>query len=1145
MSTINPVNKIRVKGVYYDLIRQVENVDSSLISSMSDDSSLMKVYVDANNDNVYVASHSDVIKMAGENKTLTQQRKDDLVNFIEKLGSKGSTFAEVGMVYSGSFKAYPTGYDESTRTCKLYSSSSSLWTTYVFPIKKGVIMMHRSQITGESGYRKYFGFTNIEPTNDNLTELTYESVTRQWADDGNYCDIIVTAPYDGWMFFSRKNSVWSNNEISCLELSDLLADERMDAVRSEQSIAIDADGVLDTRSGKVGEVIKTTSFFHTKPINVEGHDKIYVFGIKSWSSANYSNVGGNVFYSDEDGTQAITTGYYRIPYSDNYVLDYIEMDIPKGAKSLRVTLNHTNFTSGKTTYYFVDNLSVKEYVTELSGRITDEKVGLLEEIDALGEQREFFYKNLTEKLGESGSLASLGFDYTIYEGYYPIYNKEANTLTFEANTDTKYRVYVMPIKKGVVYRRTAQSTVNRTVYIAYTTTEITSGDDLLATTFDNVTREAATTVFDTISIAPYDGYMLIYLYNQKWTNPIISYKFDLSDYSNVRSFFARFFTPESVDFDSLSRNLGWINRETNKWYLKSTASTKFVLISLKGVIRVSMKALSNEYGSYIAWLTDTEPVNGQDVDYANGTSLIHLEADEEYESVVPDNASYLYVYAGTSGYSVPQNLILYTAAVSDTGSDIAIKKGWEKPDSMELQNVLKKALQMVKLKFTVKGDYPLKVASGDQGSSNNYIPAGTLWTKGIPYSNNISRWKRVGLEVSIHTFMTAINNPYSLCYTENVDDVYHSSIWGEDYYSTNGNGYYGTMCCGFTAAVHGLPFNIGNPTHYETSRTLGIMKFLHHGLDDNNIDYLRIGDVGDDDSHSGLVYGIHRDAQGKVDRIQWAESTSAGGYCGCRIVEYERNAFMNYINRHGHGMDMYRFRTIEDNIDYEPSIYVPLIEYGETEEEFEYNNDICTFAGDKATFMQGNLVVVNYNLDGEHGGSWDRILLYKDGSSTPIQQYILSEIDQSNLPSGQQNHALNLGYDLAAGKYKACMSNETQDTTSDFTYFEVLTDVVVTVKGDDTYEVKITDGTNGEISYVMCGRMHSTIEHYAYHGFWHNNVCIPADVYEKHENMMTIHPREFRTQYGYELEDTTHIVVMVKGEYGIAGTMPIELSSLT
>ena len=73
MSSNNSVNKIRVKGVYYDLIRQVENIDSTTLISIGDDSSLMKVFSDSTDDNVYIASHSDIIKVSNENKTLSQK----------------------------------------------------------------------------------------------------------------------------------------------------------------------------------------------------------------------------------------------------------------------------------------------------------------------------------------------------------------------------------------------------------------------------------------------------------------------------------------------------------------------------------------------------------------------------------------------------------------------------------------------------------------------------------------------------------------------------------------------------------------------------------------------------------------------------------------------------------------------------------------------------------------------------------------------------------------------------------------------------------------------------------------------------------------------------------------------------------------
>ena len=68
---VSTVSKIRVKGVYYDLIRQFKNTSSTEISSMTDSSTLMKKMTDEENNNVYISSHSDIIKMAGVEKTLS------------------------------------------------------------------------------------------------------------------------------------------------------------------------------------------------------------------------------------------------------------------------------------------------------------------------------------------------------------------------------------------------------------------------------------------------------------------------------------------------------------------------------------------------------------------------------------------------------------------------------------------------------------------------------------------------------------------------------------------------------------------------------------------------------------------------------------------------------------------------------------------------------------------------------------------------------------------------------------------------------------------------------------------------------------------------------------------------------------------
>ena len=74
---------------------------------------------------------------------------------------------------------------------------------------------------------------------------------------------------------------------------------------------------------------------------------------------------------------------------------------------------------------------------------------------------------------------------------------------------------------------------------------------------------------------------------------------------------------------------------------------------------------------------------------------------------------------------------------------------------------------------------------------------------------------------------------------------------------------------------------------------------------------------------------------------------------------------------------MYRISNYYRNIDYKPCKYFPLTEYGESTTA-SYNNDICTFAGDEACFMEGDLVVINYNLTSTPSNTWTSIEIYKD-----------------------------------------------------------------------------------------------------------------------------------------------------------------------
>ena len=222
---------------------------------------------------------------------------------------------------------------------------------------------------------------------------------------------------------------------------------------------------------------------------------------------------------DEKTMGAGQAGY---TVSDDIVVDYVVTESTAGA----VLRFRIRIATGRSVYLTVQHGAMPSSIGGRIGKLELSDFG--GQIDALSSQRMADLVNLVEQLGESGSLSEL-FPYTLYQGYKPTYDAETNTLSFATTSDTKYRAYVMPVRKGVVYRRVASSSVNRTVYVGYTQNEIASGDDLVGTTFEHVTGEVARMSFDTVSVAPYDGLMVLYLYVQDWVSgSTVNSKLDLS-----------------------------------------------------------------------------------------------------------------------------------------------------------------------------------------------------------------------------------------------------------------------------------------------------------------------------------------------------------------------------------------------------------------------------------------------------------------------------------------------------------------------------------------------------------------------------------------------------------------------------------------
>ena len=220
---------------------------------------------------------------------------------------------------------------------------------------------------------------------------------------------------------------------------------------------------------------------------------------------------------------------------------------------------------------------------------------------------------------------------------------------------------------------------------------------------------------------------------------------------------------------------------------------------------------------------------------------------------------------------------------------------------------------------------------------------------------------------------------------------------------------------------------------------------------------------------------------------------------------------------------MYRSNELYKSF-YTPS---PFVAIGDEEiEPFQYNDDICTFAGDKASFRESDLIVLNYNL--KSVGSWTAIKVFKD--DVLVATYQLSEIDQSELPEGQRNHALKLGNSHTYGQYKACMTDGTND--SDFTYWEVIKSDVSATKDGDVFHIEWqTSGV--PTSFTVCEI---------------NGKVVVRDELSDEDiefGFKDINLRALRLQQ-HPLEDVpssdTYLKVHFKGDYGKIASELIEIN---
>ncbi len=261
---------------------------------------------------------------------------------------------------------------------------------------------------------------------------------------------------------------------------------------------------------------------------------------------------------------------------------------------------------------------------------------------------------------------------------------------------------------------------------------------------------------------------------------------------------------------------------------------------------------------------------------------------------------------------------------------------------------------------------------------------GQQW-KGVVYSQASQLDKYVGLDVGIHTYMTAINNPYSVMYTENIGNARQRSAYGKKYVSDAAGAFYGIDCSSLVCYALGFKRNI--PTMlYADLCAQGSLKEVGNHNDWSKIeamDFLWM------QGHTRLVYDVERDDSGNIADVWIAEATVSHPISPdmTSVLEHlTAEEFDKRLKAEADGTASYLkgvkspckfYRNV--NLPQVDTIHYTRYDNMTAETHLDYNEDICPNLGDSCCISTGETLVLNYNLKGEQSLKWTAIELYRFG----------------------------------------------------------------------------------------------------------------------------------------------------------------------
>ena len=178
------------------------------------------------------------------------------------------------------------------------------------------------------------------------------------------------------------------------------------------------------------------------------------------------------------------------------------------------------------------------------------------------------------------------------------------------------------------------------------------------------------------------------------------------------------------------------------------------------------------------------------------------------------------------------------------------------PESQGVKNAIERAYQLTDLQWTPQGGIVPGVVS-QSGSFSVISHEDGVTYQGVPYSGTTATDTYLGMNVSLESFMTALKNPNSVLYTENL----HST-------NEKAASYYGTVCSKLVQYALDIP---GSYNSQNMTKIPNVKVIASEGK--YTVDQIKLGDiVVDPDVHTTICTDILYDAEGNVAFIEISEA---------------------------------------------------------------------------------------------------------------------------------------------------------------------------------------------------------------------------------------------------------------------------------